>query len=96
VCDFGAALRGGITRVPEAPGEGEVLLLREIQALTPAQQVWLTEVLEDADPERSPRIIASSSVSLFNRVKQGLFDARLFYRLNVLHLVVSDPEISES
>lgn len=94
VCDFEA---GGLDGegLPEMPGYGDVLLLREIQAMTPAQQVWLAKVLEAADPGRTPRIIASSSVSLFDRVKQGLFDARLFYRLNVLHLVVSNVEISD-
>jgi DNA-binding NtrC family response regulator len=35
--------------------------------------------------------VASSSVSLFDRVQQGAFDARLFYRLNVVHVVASRP-----
>jgi hypothetical protein len=70
-----------------------VLLVREVHALTPPQQASLLQVLEGADQRaRTPRIIASSSVSLFKRVEQGLFDERLFYHLNILHLVVPSPE----
>ena len=90
VCDFGAVATVEASRLPDVTGEAEVVLLREIHSLTPAQQMWLTQVLEAGDTGCS-RIIASSSVSLFNRVQEGLFDARLFYRLNVVHLVVSTP-----
>jgi DNA-binding NtrC family response regulator len=34
------------------------------------------------------RVLASSSESLMQRVLDGTFDARLFYRLNVIHLAV--------
>ena len=33
------------------------------------------------------RIMASSSAPLFDRVRDGLFDERLYYRLNVIHMV---------
>jgi DNA-binding NtrC family response regulator len=35
-----------------------------------------------------PRLIVTSSVSLFDRVLQGTFDDRLFHRLNVIHIMV--------
>ena len=35
-----------------------------------------------------PRIVASSSVALCDCVLKGRFDARLFYRLNIIHIVV--------
>ena len=34
------------------------------------------------------RVVASSSESLVQRVRDGTFDERLFYRLNMIHLVV--------
>jgi hypothetical protein len=96
VCDFGPA-GARSSPLPEASQDAPLLLLREVQALTPLQQEWLLEILEKAQEDgRAPRIIASSSVSLFHQVQRGVFDARLFYRLNAVHLVVSDPDAGES
>jgi Sigma-54 interaction domain len=65
-------------------------LLREVHMLTESQQAAVMRLL-DSSPlravEETPRIITTSSVSLFDRVKQGSFDARLFHRLNVIHIV---------
>jgi transcriptional regulator with PAS, ATPase and Fis domain len=38
--------------------------------------------------EGVPRIVASSSISVCDYVRRGRFDARLFYRLNAIHIVV--------
>jgi transcriptional regulator of acetoin/glycerol metabolism len=65
-------------------------LLREVDMLTESQQAAVMRLLDTRPPralEETPRIITTSSVSLFDRVKQGSFDARLFYRLNVIHIV---------
>jgi hypothetical protein len=65
-------------------------LLGEVHMLTESQQAAVMRLL-DTRPlraaEETPRIITTSSVSLFDRVKQGSFDARLFYRLNAIHIV---------
>jgi hypothetical protein len=74
-----------------------VLLLREVHELTASQQAWLMGVLDDAARRGfQPRIIASSSQCLYGRVRERLFDDRLFYRLNAFQFVVADGEISES
>jgi hypothetical protein len=65
-----------------------MLLLQDIHNLTPRQQELLLELMEDRHGT-PPRVLASTSVSLFDLVEQGMFDARLFYRLNVLHVVAS-------
>ena len=65
-----------------------MLLLEDIHALTPRQQELLLELMDDRHGT-PPRILASTSVSLFDLVQQGMFDARLFYRLNVVHVVAS-------
>jgi DNA-binding NtrC family response regulator len=38
------------------------------------------------------RVISSSSIPLVSRVREGKFDARLFYRLNVIHMVIQEDE----
>ena len=65
----------------------EDLVVHEIHGLNHAQQTALLRVLEtDRDCGRC-RIIATSSTSLFDRVREGTFVEALFYRLNVIHIV---------
>jgi DNA-binding NtrC family response regulator len=68
-----------------------VLLLREVHALTQAGQSVLRRLLS-SQPLEAPRVFASTSVSLDQRVKDGLFDPDLFYCLNAIHLVVSEGQ----
>ncbi len=88
VCDFGT--RGRQARPETAdqppPERARILLLREVHTLTAGQQARLMELFEAEDAGPRPRIIASSSVALFDRVRQGTFDERLYYRLNGIHL----------
>ena len=68
------------------------LLLREVHALGEAEQAEIARVVGGPDSPRAntPRIISTSSVSLFDRVRNGAFDERLFYRLIVMHIVVME------
>ena len=91
VRDFGPA-GARASDLSDAPQRPLILLLREVHDLSPRQQELLMELIEEGHGS-PPRIIASSSVSLFERVQQGAFDPRLFYRLNAVHVVVSSaPE----
>jgi hypothetical protein len=83
VHDFGSA---EASELPES--RALMLLLREVHDLTPRQQRLLMDLLEERQGS-APRIIASSSVSLYERVREGTFDARLYYRLNTIHVVAS-------
>jgi Sigma-54 interaction domain len=67
-----------------------ILLLQEVHALDPLDQALLEKEIEElrTRPTRPLRIVASSSAALFDRVVDQLFSERLFYRLNVIHLVV--------
>ena len=72
------------------PNDPKILLLQEVHALSPEDQLRLTREL---DHERritggGRRILASSSIPLFDRVIDQLFDEDLFYRLNVIHIVI--------
>ncbi|PLR27361.1 Fis family transcriptional regulator [Caulobacter zeae] len=95
---FGAA--GGSTR----PSTGRieradrgVLFLDEIEGLSPSMQAKLLRVVEEreiwpvgaAEPRHLDlRIIAASKVDLAEAVRDGAFRADLYYRLNVVTLVV--------
>ena len=79
-----------VAELAELPPRPLMLLLQDIHDLTPLQQKLLLELMEDR--HGGPlRILASTSVPLFERVQQGVFDARLFYRLNIVHVVASGP-----
>jgi hypothetical protein len=93
VCDFGAGAASRAAELSSLEQTPRILLLREVHDLTPRQQELLMELLEEGHGGRGPRIFASSSVSLFDRVQVGAFDARLFYRLNTVHVVANDDDV---
>jgi DNA-binding NtrC family response regulator len=72
------------------------VFLREVGKLGPGLQRRLSERLTTlktrpgAEQRLRRRVISSSSIPLESRVQEGTFDARLFYRLNVIHMVISD------
>jgi hypothetical protein len=77
-----------LPRGPFQPPIGEcgALVLQEVAALSCEDQVRLVEWL-DRSNHRS-QLISTSASSLFQRVECGLFDAVLYYRLNVMLLHV--------
>ena len=52
----------------------------------------LVQLLADLQSARAPsaavRVISGTTVSLLDRIAAGTFSERLFYRLNLLHLVM--------
>jgi hypothetical protein len=68
----------------------KILLLQEVHALSPDDQLRLTRQLDEIGrpPMGVRRILASSSVPLFDRVVDQLFSEPLYYRLNVIHIVI--------
>ena len=68
-----------------------ILLLQEVQALSPHEQAQFEHRLAEWRVSRRNsglRIMASALAPLFERVRDGSFDERLYYRLNVIHMVV--------
>ena len=86
--DLGAVLSP--TEPARAP-RASILLLREVHTLTHAGQAVLRRLMTKRPPE-APRVFASSSVSLYQRVKDGAFDPDLFYYLNAVHIITSEDE----
>lgn len=90
-----ANLRPSIGRVERA--DRGVLFLDEIEGLSPAMQAKLLNVVEEreiwpagaAEPRHLDlRIVAASKVDLAEAVRAGAFRADLYYRLNVVTLVM--------
>ena len=89
-CDLEAAFTAPASETARA-SRPPILLLREVHALTRAGQSVLRRLLRSR-PLEAPRVFASTSVSLDQRVKDGLFDPDLFYCLNTIHLVISEGQ----
>lgn len=66
------------------------VLLQEIGEMSPAEQERLADELMHlrlGSGTSGPRVIASSSTPLWDRVEAGAFSDRLFYRLNTISVV---------
>jgi hypothetical protein len=90
-CRSEDALRTLAPQEEEAcPSDAKILLLQEIHALSPDDQLRLTRELDHGGRATwgGRRILASSSIPLFDRVVDQLFDENLYYRLNVIHIVI--------
>lgn len=71
------------------PGVGRrAVVVQDVDALDSDQQAALKAAMQDIARHgaNACRIIATTSVPLFERVVGGLFDAGLFYRLNTVHI----------
>jgi hypothetical protein len=73
------------------PGPPCVLLLQEVHALSAKEQLMLEQQLDELlqlPPAARLRVVASSSAPLYDRVVGERFRDRLYYRLNMIHIVV--------
>ncbi len=71
--------------------EAHALILEDVAALTAGDQATLLAYLDDR--ESVTQVVSTAEQPLFALVTRGLFDAALYYRLNVvlLRLDASDP-----
>jgi DNA-binding NtrC family response regulator len=71
---------------------GGSMLIRDVEDMPPIVQESLLELLDGLEfaghPSFAVRLISGTTVSLLDRVTAGTFSDRLFYRLNVIHLMV--------
>lgn len=74
-------------------GPLRAIVVQDVDALDQTQQSALMALVADpSGPAARPcRIIATTSVPLFERVMQGSFDSELFYRLNRIHIKGGAP-----
>lgn len=73
---------------------GGSMLISDIEEMPPIVQDVLLELLAGLELLRRPsaavRLISGTTVSLLDRVTAGTFSDRLFYRLNIIHLMAED------
>ena len=73
---------------------GGSMLISDVEEMPPMVQDVLLELLAGLEFARRPsdavRLISGTTVSLLDRVTAGTFSDRLFYRLNVIHLMQGD------
>ena len=74
-----------------AAAAGGSLLISAVEEMPPAVQDALSELLAGLGFARRPsaavRLISGTTVPLQDRVAAGSFSERLFYRLNIIHLM---------
>jgi DNA-binding NtrC family response regulator len=72
---------------------GGSLLLNDVEDMPASVQDRLIELLVELEgararaPSAAVRLMAGTTVSLYDRIVGGTFSERLFYRLNIIHLV---------
>jgi hypothetical protein len=67
-------------------GRGLSILIPEVHTLDAPDQEALLKLL--ATPGRPVRVIATTSIDLYERIMVGEFDRALFYRLNTIHIML--------
>jgi DNA-binding NtrC family response regulator len=84
-------LRETWSRLVDMAADG-TLLISDVDQLAPAVQEQLLTLLEELEFGRTSgrvvRLMSSTTVSLPERIDAGGFSARLFYRLNIIHLML--------
>jgi len=87
------ALRQDCVRVLDAAAGGS-LLVSAVEEMPAAVQEALIDLLAGLESARRPsaavRLISATTVPLLDRVVAGTFSERLFYRLNIIHLMVGN------
>jgi transcriptional regulator of aromatic amino acid metabolism len=63
-------------------GPCSTLVLHDVDTLSADEQISLLRWIDDA-PSRV-QVVSTCSAPLYSRVTRGLFDERLYYRLNVI------------
>ena len=87
------ALREDCVRFLDAAAGGSVLVsaVEEMPAAVQEAFVDLLAGLESArKPSAAVRLISGTTVSLLDRIAAGSFSERLFYRLNIIHLIAGN------
>lgn len=73
---------------------GGSLLMTDVEEMPANVQGGLVELLAELQSARAPsagvRLIFGTTVSLLDRIAAGIFSERLFYRLNLIHLMARE------
>jgi DNA-binding NtrC family response regulator len=97
-CDFPSApahLTQFVRRLLDRAAGGTVLV-SAVDQMPSAIQETVLDVIDALESARRPsppaRVISGTTESLIDWVAAGTFSERLFYRLNVIHVMIGDEE----
>lgn len=76
-------------RADPLPDNGTVVLVADVDRLTARDQERLMAVL--GHPDRRFQVICTSTTPLFRRVERGDFLADLYYRINIVRIILPSP-----
>ena len=98
VCVSAAGLPGNLTVLEGTcanlldAASGGSLLITNVEEMPAAVQHSVVDTFAELQTARKPvtavRLIAGTTVNLRDRISTGTFSERLFYRLNIIHLVL--------
>lgn len=92
-------LRDTCARLLDSANGGS-LLLTDVEDMPPSVQDRLTATLAELRRARHPsaavRLMAGTTTSLCDRIADGTFSEHLFYRLNIIHIVVRDAPAADA
>ena len=75
----------------DLPTESGTIVLKDVDALSRHEQERLTQWLDTAQPP-AWQMIALTTIPLYRQVETGAFLDALYYRLNIVHLEVSQAQ----
>lgn len=71
-------------RLPPTSSQSRTVVLREVDALKNEEQLRLLDWVDSASTRI--QVVSTASAPLLRRVEAGAFDARLYYRLNIVYI----------
>ena len=81
-----ASHRGFAESVPQA--QDGTLLIDGVEELTVPMQLQLQQFLESGMTNGTPRLMTATGPDMFERVRSDAFGTDLFYRLNIIRLLI--------
>jgi two-component system, NtrC family, nitrogen regulation response regulator GlnG len=81
-----ASHRGFAESVPQA--QNGTLLIDGVEQLTVPMQRQLQQFLETGMTNGTPRLMTATGPDMFECVRSDVFDSALFYRLNIIRLLI--------
>ena len=86
--DTAVQCQGGRLQLPQVSPRPATVVVRDVHALTPAEQRKLLDWLEAASPRT--QVVSTASVPLLPLVLAHAFNDTLYYRLNTIYIDLSE------
>ena len=86
--------RDGLLPLPPPSSQSGIVVLRDVEALKPQEQLGLLNWVDSARQRR--QVISTASAPLLPLVEAGAFDAALYYRLNTVYIDLTVLTVEKS